>query len=79
MLFTPLGAWVVNVLGEQVIKTQIATRTASRLYSFDVAALEEHVAKLSRLGKAMRGDTLDALECLDVSKLHRCQVGACGG
>ena len=40
-----------------------------------------YVARLNKLGKAVRRETLDALECLDASRLDElsCQVGAYGG
>ena len=44
--FTPKAAFVSNKVGEEQLRTQIATATKSRLYSFDVGALEDHVERL---------------------------------
>ena len=61
VLFTPVAAWVVNIVGDVVLKTKIATRTASRLYSFDIVALESHVKRLRELKEGKRTSVLNAL------------------
>ena len=43
-----------NVIGGKKIRTRIATATKSRLYSFDIGALEEHVRKLNMLASNER-------------------------
>ena len=71
VLFTPDGAWVVNIVGGETIQTKIATRTPSRLYSFDIVALEAHVEKLRRLGTGKRLSTLTALRTLNKRSMKR--------
>lgn len=44
--FTPKAAFVTNEAGGVQLRTQIATATKSRLYKFDVEALEDHVERL---------------------------------
>ena len=44
--FTPKAAFVINEVGGEKLRTQIAMATKSRLYSFDVEALEKHVERL---------------------------------
>ena len=44
--FTPKAAFVTNEIGGAKVRTQIAAATKSRLYSFDVEALENHVQRL---------------------------------
>ena len=70
VLFTPKDAWVVNVVGDKTIKTKIATRTRSRLYSFDIQALERHIDKLREVKGGTRWSTLNALDCLNMKKLQ---------
>ena len=50
VLFTPNAAFVLESgfgVGSAASMTKIADATASRLYSFDVVALEEHAARLA--------------------------------
>ena len=70
VLFTPKDAWVVNVVGDEAIKTKIATRTRSRLYSFDIIALERHIDKLRKVEGGTRWSTLNALDCLNTKMLQ---------
>ena len=53
--FTPKAAFVTNEIGGVKVRTQIAAATKSRLYSFDVEALESHVQKLDAAVRAAGG------------------------
>ena len=53
--FTPKAAFVTNETGGVQVRTQIAVATKSRLYKFDVEALEDHVEKLTRVAACDSG------------------------
>lgn len=71
VLFTPVAAWVVNIVGDVVLKTKIATRTASRLYSFDIVALESHVKRLRELKEGKSTSVLNALGSFNTRRAAR--------
>ena len=53
--FTPKAAFVTNEIEGAKVRTQIAAATKSRLYSFDVEALESHVQKLGAVACGASG------------------------